>query len=68
MINLKKMNGESIYINPDLIRYIEKTPDTLITFLDGQQIMVRNSPEEISNQIIELKRKFFEPIRKANQS
>ena len=62
------MNNEPIHINPDLIRYVEETPDTLITFLDGQQIMVKNSPEEITKQIIELKKKFFEPIRQITQS
>ena len=52
MIQLSKINGIEIYINPDLIRWVEVTPDTLVTFSDGKQIMVKEKPDEIINKVI----------------
>lgn len=56
MIELTKINGISVFVNPDLIRFVESTPDTLLTFIDGEKIMVRNEPEEVLKRIIEYKR------------
>jgi flagellar protein FlbD len=56
MITVQKLNNESIYINPDLLRLIEQTPDTLLTFIDGVKLVVRESPDEIITRIIEYRK------------
>ena len=56
MIELKKLNGKLVYVNPDLIRFIEATPDIVLTFIDGERLMVLNDSREIIDKIIEFKR------------
>lgn len=52
MIELSKINGKPLVVNPDLIRYIESTPDTVLTFTDGERLIVREPPDEIIKKII----------------
>jgi len=59
MISLRRLNSSEVFINPDLIRFVEATPDTVITFTDGLQIMVKDSPQDILNKIKELKKTYY---------
>jgi flagellar protein FlbD len=61
MIQLSKLNREIIFVNPDLLRWIEVKPDTVLTFTDGHQIMVREKPEEIVQKIIQLHHSYLNP-------
>jgi len=53
MIQLTKMNGEKLYINPNLVEIMEKTPDTLISMLSGRKYYVLETAEEVSNDMID---------------
>ncbi|HAX61607.1 MAG TPA: flagellar protein FlbD [Elusimicrobia bacterium] len=59
MIKLTKLNGGEIYINPDLIEKMECHPNTTILLTTGKSTIVKETPEEVSNKIIELKRRIF---------
>jgi len=56
MIEVSKVNGKPVLVNPDLIRFIEATPDTVLTFTDGERLMVRDKPDEIVQKIIRFRR------------
>jgi flagellar protein FlbD len=56
MIELSKLNGSAILVNPDLIRFIEATPDTVLTFTDGEKLMVREEPQAIKDLIVRFRR------------
>ena len=56
MIEVTKMNGTKILINPDLMELVEETPDTVITFTTGRKIIVKESRQEIRN-LVKLYRK-----------
>ena len=56
MVCLTRLNGSAVYINPDLVRLIESKPDTLITFIDGQQLMVKDKADEIVKKVVEFKK------------
>lgn len=51
MINVTKLNGVVITVNPDFIEVIEETPDTVITMSTGRKIIVKESRQEIINLI-----------------
>ncbi len=51
MINITKLNGVVLTINPDFIEVIEETPDTVITMSTGRKIIVKESRQEIINLI-----------------
>ena len=56
MIEVTKMNGQKVLINPNLIEVIEETPDTVISFSTGRKIIVKESRQEIKN-LVKLYRK-----------
>lgn len=56
MIDVTKMNGQKVSINPDLIEVIEETPDTVISFSTGRKIIVKESRQELKN-LVKLYRK-----------
>jgi flagellar protein FlbD len=61
MIELTKLNGSTVSVNPDLIRTVEATPDTLITFTDGQTLMVRESVKELAARFVKFKQQLAAP-------
>jgi flagellar protein FlbD len=56
MIELVKLNGMPVFVNPDLIRFLESTPDTILSFTDGEKLMVKNKPQEIVEKIVNYRR------------
>lgn len=63
MIACKKINGQNIYINAELIEFIESTPDTIITTTTGKKIIVLDTVDEVIQRIIDYKKKIFEGAR-----
>ena len=43
MIQLTRLNGNPIALNSDLIKFVENAPDTVITLINGEKIIVRES-------------------------
>ena len=56
MIEVERVNGNKMLINPDLIKFIETTPDTVVTFTDGEKIMLRTRPNEIVRLIVDFRK------------
>jgi flagellar protein FlbD len=44
-------------LNADQIKYIESTPDTVITLINGDRVMVRESMEDVVSRAIEFCRR-----------
>ena len=59
MIKLKSIAGKEFYLNADLIYKIETNYDTIITLTDQTTIRVMESPEEIVEKVIHLKRQIY---------
>ncbi|HEY3347241.1 MAG TPA: flagellar FlbD family protein [Nitrospirota bacterium] len=59
MLTLTKTDGSKIVINPDMIEFVEKTPDTVITMSTGEKLLVKEPPEYILQMIIVFRRKVF---------
>ena len=47
MIAVTRLNGKRFVINAEQIRFVESTPDTMITLLSGDKVMVQESLEEV---------------------
>ncbi|MBQ7359696.1 MAG: flagellar FlbD family protein [Lachnospiraceae bacterium] len=56
MIEITKLNGVKILVNPDLIEIVEETPDTVMTLTTGRKIIVKESRQEVKN-LVKLYRK-----------
>lgn len=57
MILVTKLNKSQVVVNADLIEYVEKTPDTLITLTTGKKLMVRETLEEVVALVLEYRSK-----------
>jgi flagellar protein FlbD len=49
MIELTRLNGHKIAVNCDLIRYAESSPDTVLTLITGEKLLVRETAREVSS-------------------
>jgi flagellar protein FlbD len=56
MIRLTRLNNQALTVNSDLIKFLEQSPDTLITLVNGEKIVVRESAEEVLARIIAFRR------------
>lgn len=56
MIRVTRLNHAPLVLNADLIEYMEKTPDTVITLTTGQKIVVRETAEEVIGKVVEFRR------------
>jgi flagellar protein FlbD len=61
MIALRRLNNEPVMVNPDLIEFLEATPDTVVTLTSGNKLLVRDSMDEVREKIIEFKRRIHGP-------
>ena len=59
MIEVTKINGAKILVNPSLVEVIEETPDTVITLTTGKKIIVKESRQEIKNLVKSYRKDIF---------
>ncbi|MBO5283257.1 MAG: flagellar FlbD family protein [Lachnospiraceae bacterium] len=59
MIEVTKLNGQKILVNPDLLEVVEETPDTVVTLTTGKKIIVKESRQEIKNLVKSFRKDIF---------
>lgn len=52
MIVVTRLKGEPMVINAELIKTIESTPDTMITLINGEHIVVQEPVEEVVRRAV----------------
>lgn len=57
MIKLTRLDGEAFVLNAELIRYVEKRPDTFITLTSGDRIVVGETMDEVIERAIDYQQK-----------
>jgi flagellar protein FlbD len=56
MIQLTRLNNKSLVVNADLIKFVEQSPDTLVTLITGEKIVVRETVEEVLALVVAFRR------------
>ena len=56
MIEVTKLNGIKILVNPHLLETVEETPDTVLTLTTGKKIIVKESRQMVKNLVKSYKR------------
>lgn len=56
MIKVTRMNRQTLVINADLVKFIEETPDTIITLRDGEKILVLEPADIVVERAVEYAR------------
>lgn len=62
MIQLTRLNGHPLAVNSDLLKFVEQAPDTVITLVNGEKIVVRESAQEVLERVIEFRRSVLQGI------
>lgn len=56
MISLTRLNGQQFILNSELIKLLEETPDTMITLVNGERIIVKEPIDEVVRRAVEFSR------------
>jgi flagellar protein FlbD len=56
MIQLTRLNNSRLAVNSDLIKYVEQSPDTVITLLSGEKLLVRETTEQVIERVRDFRR------------
>lgn len=62
MIQLTRLNNKPLIVNSDLIKFVEQAPDTLVTLISGEKIVVLEKPNEVLARIIQFRRSVLEKL------
>jgi len=57
VIVLTRLNDRTVVLNAELIKMIEATPDTLVTMVNGDTIMVRESVDDVVAKAVDYQRR-----------
>lgn len=52
MIELTRLNGNRLAVNGDLVLFAESAPDTLLTMVTGEKLLVTESLSEVAERMI----------------
>jgi flagellar protein FlbD len=56
MIMLTRLNGKELVVNAELIRFVEETPDTMLTLITGDKLMVKEPMQEVVRRAVDYSR------------
>jgi flagellar protein FlbD len=60
MIHLTRLNNQPITVNSDLIKFVEEAPDTVLTLVTGEKLVVRETANEICERIMKFRGSIFQ--------
>ncbi len=52
MIEVTRLNGTPMVLNSDLIKTAEASPDTMLTMVNGEKLIVRETCEDVSERVL----------------
>jgi len=53
MIKLTRLDGQAFILNADLIRFVEERPDTYVTLVSGDRIVVLEQMQQVVERAID---------------
>jgi flagellar protein FlbD len=62
MIQLTRLNNQPLVVNSDLIKFVEQAPDTVITLVTAEKIVVRENVSQILERIVQFRRSVLNGI------
>src|SRR5271165_5709576 len=68
MIQLTRLNNHPLVVNSDLIKFVEQAPDTVITLVNGDKIVVRESAQEVLDRVVGFRRSVLQGIMRCQDT
>ena len=64
MIELTRLNGNPMVLNSDLIKTAEASPDTMLTLINGEKLIVREDCGEVVERILAYRARLLAQVAK----
>ena len=68
MIELTKLNGHVMVLNSDLIKTAEASPDTMLTLINGEKLIVREDCNEVIERVMAYRSRLLAVVARQLQS
>ena len=62
MIRVTRLNDSHLWVNAEMIEFIEATPDTVISLISHTKFVVKEPPEAIVDAVVEYRRRIFQSM------
>ncbi len=62
MIPVTRLNGQEVYVNTDLILFLETSPETILTLQNGKKITVKETIPQVIDRIVEFKTRVYPKV------
>jgi len=62
MIQLTRLNKQPLALNSDLIKFVEQAPDTVITLVTGEKIVVLEKAQEVLDRVVQFRRSVLQGV------
>jgi flagellar protein FlbD len=59
MIAVTRLNGQEVYVNADLILFLESSPETILTLQNGKKLTVKETIPQVVDRIAEFKTRCY---------
>ena len=64
MIELTRLNGNPMVLNSDLIKTAEASPDTMLTLINGEKLIVREDTSEVVERVLAYRARLLASVAK----
>jgi flagellar protein FlbD len=64
MIELTRLNGNPMVLNSDLIKTAEASPDTMLTLISGEKLIVREEMAEVVERVLAYRSRLLASVAK----
>ena len=62
MIKLTKLNGNPMALNTDMIKTVEASPDTMLTLINGEKLIVREELGEVMERVMQYRARLLAAV------
>ncbi|MGA7107520.1 MAG: flagellar FlbD family protein [Terracidiphilus sp.] len=62
MIKLTRLNGSPMVFNSDLMKTAEASPDTMLTLINGEKLIVREQLDEVLRRVLEYRARLLSRV------
>jgi len=68
MIELTRLNGNPMVLNSDLVKTIESSPDTVLTLINGEKLIVREEIADVVERVLAYRARLLAAVAKWQHS
>ena len=62
MIQVTRLNGQEVYVNADLILFLESSPETILTLQNGKKVTVKETIPQVIERLVQFKSRIYPTV------